>query len=147
MRTQKVANALCECGIDYIGSVLAYDKLYIFEEASYNSYPVNNVSIFNYATYGAVAAVVVYVIFLMIFLFDNYIRTEEDVERYLGLTILGEIPDADAPKKNKYKYKYKYEANNSRYYKRHSRYRSYYAVNPKSYAEANEKAAKDKNKR
>ena len=144
---QEIVSALCDCGIDYIGSVLAYDKLYIFEEASYNPYPVNGVSLFSYITYGAVAAVLTYVVFLAIFLFDNYIHTEEDIERYLGLTILGDIPDADAPnKKNKYKYKYGNGNYKSyRYYRRRGyRYHSNYAVNPKTYAEANANAALEK---
>lgn len=148
-RAQEIANAVCECGIDYIGSVLAYDKLYVFEEASLNQSPVNNVSIFNYIKFGLVAAVLVYIVFLAIFLFDNYIHTEEDIDRYLGLTILGDIPDADAPnKKNKYKYKYGGKYKSYRYYRRHGyRYQSNYAVNPKSYAEANANAALEKNKK
>ena len=145
-RAQEIANAVCDCGIDYIGSVLSYDKLYVFEKASYNSNPVNNVSLFNYLKFGAVAAVLTYVVFLAIFLFDNYIHTEEDIDRYLGLTILGDIPDADAPnKKNKYKYKYGAKYKSYRYYRRHGyRYQSNYAVNPKSYAEANANAALEK---
>ncbi len=151
-RAQEIANAVSDCGIDYIGSVLAYDKLYVFEEANYNASPTNGVSFFSYLKFGAVAAVLTYVAFLAIFLFDNYIHTEEDIDRYLGLTILGDIPDADAPKKkNMYKYKYgegkykNYRYKSYRSYKRHGyRYQGYYNGNPKSYAEANAFAAQEK---
>ncbi len=144
-KAQKIVDGVCTHGIDYINDVLAYDKLDVFEEASYSKTVINGVSITDYVKYGLVAAVVVYVIFLAMFLFDNYIHTEEDIERYLGLTILGDIPDADAPKKkNKYKYgKYK----SYRYYKRHGyRYHSNYAVNPSAYTNANAQAKELKNK-
>jgi hypothetical protein len=47
-------------------------------------------------------------IFLFIFLLDDRIRTEEDIERYLGLSILGDIPNIDDVK-NKKKGYYKYK--------------------------------------
>ncbi len=147
-KARDINEAVCECGIEYINNVLSYDKLSVFEEATYNTSPTNGVSLMSYAKFGAIGAVLVYLVFLVMFLFDNYIHTEEDIERYLGLTILGDIPDADAPNKNK-KYKYKYgkygdKYKSYRYYKRGSyykrggyRYQSNYAVNPNSYADAN----------
>lgn len=56
--------------------------------------------------------VIVYMIFLVAFLRDNRIRTEEDFQRYLGLSIFCEIPNADDSGKRGcgyYRYgKYKY---------------------------------------
>ena len=54
--------------------------------------------------YILIAAALVYFIFLAIFLFDNYIYTEEDIETYLGLSVIGDIPDANESDKRKKKY-------------------------------------------
>ncbi len=120
---KKIVDGVCEVGAESINHVLGYSGLQIFEEGTYSAYPINQVSLFSYIKHGIIAAVLVYVIFLAMFLFDNYIHTEEDIERYLGLTVLGDIPDADAPrKKSKYKYKYgKYKSYRS--YKRQGGYR------------------------
>ena len=75
--------------------------------------------------YGVIMAAGVYIAFLILFLFDNYIHSEEDIERYLGVSVIGDIPDADAPKK---KSKYKYRS--YRYYRKNtSRYQKYYTEN------------------
>ena len=150
---KKIADGVCEVGAESINNVLGYGGLQLFEEGTYSTYAINQVSLFSYIKHGLVAAVLVYVVFLAMFLFDNYIHTEEDIERYLGLTVLGDIPDADAPKKkNKYKYKYKYGRYKSyRSYKRNGyRYQSSYgeqvraAAAEAAAARAAEEAAKNK---
>lgn len=50
-------------------------------------------------------AILVYAGFFLAFLLDDRIRTEEDIERYLGLSILGDIPNAEDRKSSYYKYK------------------------------------------
>jgi len=63
-----------------------------------------------------VVAIGVYCIFLLMFLMDDTLKTDEDCQKYLGLSILGDIPDADMTQRKKYGYyrgygyrsKYKY---------------------------------------
>lgn len=62
--------------------------------------PVNS----RHLVVGAVAAAVVYLIFFVISLLDDGIRSDDDVERYLGLSVLGRIPDTNAPHSGKYGY-------------------------------------------
>jgi capsular polysaccharide biosynthesis protein len=112
---KKIVDGVCKVGAEYINKVFAYDSLSVFEEGTLNKSPINAFSPISYAKYGVLAAAAVYILFLILFLFDNYIHTEEDIERYLGVSVIGEIPDADAPKK---KAKYKYRS--YRYYRRHS---------------------------
>lgn len=51
------------------------------------------------------------VIFLIIFLLDDRIKTDdENLERYLGLSVLGNIPNADGKKPGKYGYYKTYAA-------------------------------------
>ena len=48
-------------------------------------------------------AMVVYAIYLIRFLMDDKINTPEDVEKYLGLSLLGQIPNKyDTGKRKKY---------------------------------------------
>jgi capsular polysaccharide biosynthesis protein len=52
---------------------------------------------------GAAAALVVYLIYLVIFLLDDKINGPEDVEKYLQLSVLGQIPNKqDSGRKKKY---------------------------------------------
>ncbi len=100
---QKIVNSVCSVGAEAVEEIISYNRMYVYEAGTLNTWPSNTVSLLSYAKFGIIAGLLVYVIFLCMFLFDNYIHTEEDIERYLGLTILGDIPDANAPKKkNKY---------------------------------------------
>ncbi len=119
---KKIVDALSVIGPVEANNVLRYDRIQVYEEGTYSNWAINQVSITSYLTYGLLAGVLVYVVFLGMFLFDNYIHTEEDIERYLGISIIGDIPDAEAPKKkNKY----------ARYKKRNNK--TYYASNRTPY--------------
>ncbi len=123
-KAKEIADSVCTVGAKVIKDMIEYDTMYIFQKASLNPYPSNSVSLTSSLKFGIVAGALVFLVFLAMFLFDNYIHTEEDIERYLGLTILGDIPDANAPKKkNKYsRYKEDKWRENKKYYK--SRYES-----------------------
>lgn len=102
-KAKAMVDSVCKVGAAEVEDMIQYNKIYVYQEGSLNTWPSNVVSLFSSIKFGLIAAVLVYAIFLAMFLFDNYIHTEEDIERYLGLTILGDIPDANAPKKkNKY---------------------------------------------
>ncbi len=118
-KARDIANSVCVCGTEAIKDMIKYNTMYIYQEATYNPYPSNSVSLMSYLKFGIVAGALVFLVFLAMFLFDNYIHTEEDIDRYLGLTILGDIPDANAPKKkNKYsRYKEEKWRENKKYYK------------------------------
>lgn len=116
-RAKDIVDSLCKHGIAETARVLRYDRMHVYDEGTYSSWPSNSVHLSGYITYGIIAAAFVYLIFLAMFLFDNYIHTEDDIENYLGLSILGDIPDADAPKKkNKYS---NYRGDKKRSYKQY----------------------------
>jgi len=123
---KKIVDSLCKYGPEEANNVLQYDRIRVYEEGTYSNWAINQISFSNYIKFGIIGGALVYLIFLAMFLFDNYIHTEEDIERYLGVSIIGDIPDADAPKKkNKY-------TNYKKSYK-HSSEKGYYGtrlVNP-----------------
>lgn len=125
---KKIVDSISVIGPEKVNEELSYNNVRVYEEGTYSSWAINQVTVFSYLKFGIIAGVLVYIVFLCMFLFDNYIHTEEDIERYLGLSIIGDIPDADAPKKkNKYaRYKnYKKRAGKT-YYASHT---GYYGTN------------------
>lgn len=96
---KQIVDSLCKHGPIETNDVLQYDRIQVYEEGTYSNWAINQISLTGYIKFGIVAGAFVYLIFLAMFLFDNYIHTEDDIERYLGLSVLGDIPDADAPKK------------------------------------------------
>lgn len=107
-----IVDAVCRVGSKSINDVLGYDQVRVFESGTLNSSPSNTVRFSNYIKFGIIGALAIYMIFLALFLFDNFIHNEDDIEHYLGLTVLAEIPDADSTKnKKRYAYTYKKQVN------------------------------------
>jgi hypothetical protein len=69
-----------------------------------NTNPSNTTSLTTYALVGIVAAVLVYGIFFLMFMLDDSVWTDEEIEKYLGVSILGDIPDANSTRKKGYGY-------------------------------------------
>ena len=79
-----------------------------------------------------VAAIAVYVLFFVIYIYDDKIKTEEDVSRELGLNLLGVIPNIEESGKIK-----------SRYYKRYYKNRYYRYGASANIAKGEEKGGND----
>ena len=75
---------------------MGFQQVNLYELGTTDPDPCNSTRMLTFAFAGVVAAVVTYVIFLIIFLLDDRIKTDdENLERYLGLSVLGNIPNAD----------------------------------------------------
>ena len=100
----ELANVTCE-----EMNALAGDELCkVFNEAQPPKDISNPISMLTVLLVAVAAAVVVYVIYLIAFLMDDKINGPEDVEKYLQLSILGQIPNKhEAGRKKKY---YAYDA-------------------------------------
>ena len=117
-----IVDRLCTIGADTINTVMGYDQVNLYELGTYSTTPSNQTSFLMYLLFGIIAGALVYLIYVIIFIADTSIRTDEDIQNYLGLSVIGDIPDADGGKGGGYKYK-KY----GRYgrYGRYSRYSRY----------------------
>ena len=111
-KAKEIVDAICEIGSEQINNAMGFNQVNLYEYGVLNENPNNITGIFSYMLLGIIAAVCVYAVFLINFVLDDRIRSEEDVQRYLGLAILGEMPNADAGSKKGYGYyrsgKYKY---------------------------------------
>lgn len=109
-QAKMIVDKLCEIGVEKITGAMGFNQANIFEFGILNENPSNAVGITKYLIAGIAAALVVYFIYIVIFLLDDSIYTGEEIEQVLGVTILGEIPNADdsaSGKKKKYgKYGY-----------------------------------------
>jgi capsular polysaccharide biosynthesis protein len=68
----------------------------VWERATLPETPSNPVKPVYALLAGIGAAVLVYVLYLVLFILDDKITGPEDVENYLGLNVLGAIPDKNA---------------------------------------------------
>ncbi|MGI6167247.1 MAG: YveK family protein [Eubacteriales bacterium] len=105
-----IVDELCKIGTEVIMEVLGIDQVNLVDDGTYSEVPVNSrVTPYSFVA-ALVAAVMVYGIYVMLFVLDDKIKSPDDVEKYLGLTVLALIPNAngeDDTRGNKYgRYKY-----------------------------------------
>ncbi len=114
--SKMVVDSVCHISADKIAHTLGIlDQVSVYTEGIVDHTVANTVPISRFALVGILAALVVYAIFFLIYILDDKIKSEEDIEHYLGLSVLGDIPNGhgDNHKKGKYngyyysKYAYK----------------------------------------
>lgn len=101
---KSIADKLCVIGAEKINDAIGFDQVNLYQYGNFDPEPSNKTPLLTYVFIGFVAVIVTYLIFLIRFIVDDTIRTDEDVQRYLGLSVLGELPDADETHKKKYGY-------------------------------------------
>ena len=99
---KRIVDRLCEIGQDKIAEAMGFQQVNLFEYGTVSDEPSNRMGIFTYALIGLVGAIAAYLVFLIMFVADDSLRTEDDIMQSLGLTVLAEIPDANGGKKGKY---------------------------------------------
>jgi capsular polysaccharide biosynthesis protein len=103
-----IVDYICDIGAVKIQETMHLNQVNVLEYGTLSKSPCNITSSLSYLLAGFVAAVAVYVIFLIIFLFDDRIRDNEGIEKILNLSVLGNIPDASSTKKSRYGYYKRY---------------------------------------
>lgn len=102
--TKAIVDKICDIGPAKIQEAMGISQVNLYE---YGTDPVLSRDSYNlliYGVIGAAASLLVFGIFLLAFILDDRIRSDEDVERYLGLSILVEIPDLNNISKDRYGY-------------------------------------------
>ncbi len=120
--SKEIVDCICKVGAEKIKKVMGFNQVNPFKYGTVSTAPCNKVSLITYFIIGAVTAFVVYLIFLIISLFDDKVSTEKDVEKYLGLSVLSIIPDAYSESEKKY-----YTKHEKKYYRYLGTYNSYSA--------------------
>ena len=98
-----LVDKICAYGSSVIADMLGFEQVRIFEEGTYSPNASNSVSKTVPMVFAILAGLLVYAVALLIKISDNKIDNAEDVEKYLGLSVLGEVPViAASPKVKKY---------------------------------------------
>lgn len=87
-----IANSVREVAARQLKEIMAVDAVNLVYEASVPTSPTSPNVMKNTVLVAILGAIAVTFIFAIVFILDDAIRTEEDVERYLGLNTLGVIP-------------------------------------------------------
>lgn len=101
-----ISNAVLALFGDYINDFMEGDgnggtatentvKTKISSSGKIPSSPSNKNSTRNAILFGIIGAVAICAILLVIFIFDDKIKTPDDIEKQLGLSVLGAIPEID----------------------------------------------------
>ena len=102
--SKRIADCVCRIASEKITAAMGMDQVNIYAEGTLENKPCNTVGLTKYAITGIAAAVVVYAVYLVAFMLDDRIKTEEDVVKYLGLSVLGDIPNGSDTKHRSAKY-------------------------------------------
>lgn len=125
--SKEIVDAVCTTGTEKITAAMGMDQVNVFDYGTINSRPSNGIGLKSYLLVGMVAAILVYVVYLTALILDDKVRSEDDVHKYLNLSVLGDIPNAS---KDTHGRKYGRYGKYSRYgkYGQYGRYGSYYAA-------------------
>lgn len=91
---------------DEEGELRGTELLKVFDYGVTPQHESNPISIVKIMLIAIVAALLVYVAFFVLFVLDDKINTAEDVQKYLGMSLLGEIPNREDAGRRKSKYGY-----------------------------------------
>lgn len=94
-QAKEIVDALCRIGTVRIRDAMGFEQVNLYEYGTLNTESVGGLGLMACVLAGVITAVLVYSVFLVVFLLDDRIRKEEDLEKILGLSILGNIPSAD----------------------------------------------------
>ena len=101
---KQIVDHICRIAPQVIENTMGYRQVQLFEMGTLSQSPSNRTSAVVYVLIFGVLAALTYGVFLVAYLMDDRIRTDEDIERILGLSILGNIPDANSTQNDVYGY-------------------------------------------
>ena len=99
---KRIVDKLCEIGVEQIEAAMGFKQVNFYERGTLTTSPCNRTSVMVYIAIGLAAAVAVYLIFAAKLIFDDRIDSDEDIEKYLEVAVIGIIPDANATSGKKY---------------------------------------------
>lgn len=105
-RAQQIANKVREVASFRICDIMKVEAVNVVDEAYIPTAP-SSPNILKNTLFGGIIGIIIAIAIIVIgFLLDDTIKTADDVERYLGLSVLGSIPVLEDNKKAKKQKKY-----------------------------------------
>ena len=100
----KIANSVRGVASSHIQDVMGIDAVNTVETANIPEEPSSPSTMRNAAVGGTLGVLLACVLVLIIHIKNDAIQTGEDIEKYLGISVLGNIPLREGEKKKKNKY-------------------------------------------
>lgn len=97
----KISNAMADATADRVAEVMVTERPNTVEEAVVPDKPVAPSALKNTIIAGALGCMLVMGLILINYMIDDRIKTEEDIEKYLGLNTLAAIPFSNESKAEK----------------------------------------------
>lgn len=101
---KRIVDCVCLVGAQKIEQAMGFKQLNHYEYGTLEKEPSNKVSKTTYVMAGLFAALFTYLFFVIQALFDTSLRTDKEIEEILGVSIIGDIPNANAHKDKHYGY-------------------------------------------
>lgn len=115
VESKRIVDSVCDVAADKISASIGMDSVNVYSKADLQREPCNTFGTKMYALGAVVAAILMYCIYVIKFLINDSIKSPEDVEKYLGLVVLGDIPNCNAVKRSHGRYgKYQAEEKNGK---------------------------------
>lgn len=105
--SKEIVDAVCEIGAQKIEDAMGFQQVNLYEYGIYNESPIGLTGYITYFIIAIITAILAYTFLLLIYLFDDRITTDEEIEKHLNLHVIGDIPYLNGTRGNKYRY-YKY---------------------------------------
>lgn len=93
--SKEIVDELCVVGAEQIERHIDFATARVIDEGTLNRHPSNSLNVKLAIVFAFLAAVVTFGVFVVMYVLDDKIRTPEDVEKRLGLSVLGTVPFID----------------------------------------------------
>lgn len=94
--SKKIVDSVCRIGAEKISDAMGFNQVNVYDNGTLSDHPNNAIGLRRYALVGFSAAILVYLAYFVALLLDDKVKSEEDVHKYLNLSVLGDIPNASA---------------------------------------------------
>ncbi len=119
-KSKLIVDSVCEIGKDQIVSVMGFDQVNVVDEGTLPTEPYNSIFSYTIIISALVAFLLTYVLFALIYIFDDKISDPDILEKQLDLNVLAMIPNMNKDKPaGKADYFTKSYAHRHRYYGKH----------------------------
>lgn len=108
---KELADKIAEVAADYSGNIMQIEQISVIDKAEVAEKPSSPNIIKNVIIGLVVGIIIAGLLFVIKFILDDTVNTEEDIDKYFGLSTLALIPLSDKLDDSKYNSKEKYKYN------------------------------------
>lgn len=105
---KRIVDEICEVGSEKIQDAMGFQQVNFYEHGTVNNEPSNRIRFRTYFIVAVITGILVYLLFVINFMLDDSLKSDEEIESVLGVNILGDIPNANHGNHGKYGYYGKY---------------------------------------